>query len=184
MNAKNVMKGLKTTAVSALVTLGATGAAAAASCPGWLPEALCSGEDGALSFDLQSVIRIFLYIVIVAAILWSLWNIVRAGLEYSSAAEDPEKKKKATQRIISAVVGLVIVVVSFVILSLIGSWFGADTGEQIIGIPCQNEDGDVGVWVKYESEKYSGCGGVTAGDDVCVNPETGECLDPQPDEDE
>lgn len=137
------MKGKKllTAVVSAAAIFAGSATVASADCPSWMPDALC----GATSvFDLEGVVRIGLYIVIAAGVLWALWNIIRAGFEYSSAGDDAEKKKKSTSRIISAVVGLIIVVISFTVLSLVSGWFVKGDLPNLVGQLCFI-DGKVGI---------------------------------------
>lgn len=132
----------------------ATGVAFAecANGPAWLPDALCSTSG---YFDVTSIIKVVLYLVIAAGVLWSLWNIIRAGFEYSSAGDDADKKKKAQQRIISAVVGLIIVVLSFTVLSLVAGWFTTGTLKYTINQPCI-KDGEAGV-VQKEGSGWKCC---------------------------
>lgn len=167
MKAKDLKKALQVASSSGVLALLATRiAGAATSCDeiSWLPDVFC-GVSGV--FDVESIVRMALYLIIVAAIIWALFNIVRAGLEWSGAAEDPEKKKKATQRIINAVIGLVIVVASFTILSLVSNWFGGNLATRI-GQPCAGDgdyEGVVGI-VKREGTVYK-----------CIDPDTGQELD-------
>ena len=149
-------KGKKILAVAgAIPALGvlATSVALAAECPSWAPDVLCSTSG---YFDVTSIIKVVLYLVIAAGVLWSLWNIIRAGFEYSSAGDDAEKKKKAQQRIISAVVGLVIVVLSFTILSLVAGWFTSGNIQYALNEPCITDDG-MGGHVRKDNNDWQCC---------------------------
>lgn len=138
----NLKKAVITAVATGTVFAATTGIASAATkCPDWVPGALC-GTTGV--FDVQALVKVVLYIVIAAGVLWSLWNIIRAGFEYSSAGDDAEKKKKSTSRIISAVIGLVIVVISFTVLSLVAGWFTKGNLPDLLGQPCM-VDGNPGV---------------------------------------
>jgi len=157
-----------------ITVLSTVPAAAAGECPSWLPAQLCG--TGGKFWDLQAIVRTVLYLLIAAAILWSLWNIIQAGLKYSGAGDDSEKKKKAAQKIIAALIGLIIVVVSFTILTLVGGWFGAKQPAQV-GIPCVADDKrdgakdnitQVGVLLKRTTSNDFGCKTDTQGF-VCVD---------------
>lgn len=176
MNIRKIGKAVSAAVVFAAATISPVWAV---ECPSWLPAQMCGA--GAKAFDLQSIAKLILYILIVAAVLWALWNVVQAGLMYSGAGEDADKKKKATQKIIAAVVGLIIVVVSFTILSLIGKWFGPVV--EYFGPPC-TADEDTGS-AKDNTTPYGillrkgtgpanapnfGCGD-DATDYICVNPQ-------------
>jgi|GEM_PF-3517035 len=142
------MKAKTKKALAVAMSVPALGALAVskvfAACPAWTPSVLCSEEGTQGHIDIQSIIKLALYIIIAAGVLWSLWNIIRAGFEYSSAGDDAEKKKKSTQRIITAVIGLVIVVMSFTILSLVSGWFTKSSFNYSLNTPCITEDGKAG----------------------------------------
>lgn len=180
MKAKNVKKVIQSVSLAGTALLMATGVSAAEA-PGWVPDALTTASG---VFDIESIVRLGLYLVIVAAIIWALWNVIRAGLEWTGAAEDPEKKKSATQRIINAIIGLIIVVASFTILSLVSNWFGGDLAGSI-GQPCvatgngatPGREDDVGIVQRFDDDKHDRdpCG---KDNFVCVDAEdTGTVID-------
>ena len=168
MKKKNTLKALKTVGTSVLLTVAATSAAfAEGEGPAWVPTALKT-QGGKL--NVESLVKLGLYLAIAAGVLWALFNIIRAGLEYSSAGDDAEKKKGATQRIISAVVGLIIVVLSFTILTIVSGWFGGGIGDAALGQPCKGvgaNDDEWGIW------EYVGAGGDEDGY-TCVSVENGD----------
>jgi len=145
------MKGLKLTVVTVgLFLFGSIVAIAnAATCPPWAPSSLCD-NGGNLILDLNSVIRMALYLIIAAGILWTLWNIIAAGFSWAGSGGDEEKRSKATKKIISALVGLLIIVVSFTAMSVVVSLIGISPTETRVGYPCVDENGVGGLWTVEE----------------------------------
>lgn len=133
------------TAVAFFIMVSA-GAAFAAKCPQWLPSNLCD-SGGNLLLDPNSIIRMALYLIIIAGILWTLWNIIAAGFSWASSGGDEEKRGKATKKIIAALVGLLIIVVSFTIMSIVASMVGFNVQQTTVGIPCITEEGEAGFWL-------------------------------------
>lgn len=131
-------------AVAAFLT--SVSVAAAAECPSWLPANLCDA-GGNLLLDPNSIIRMALYLIIIAGILWTLWNIIAAGFAWAGSGGDEEKRGKATKRIISALVGLLIIVVSFTVMSIVVSLVGFSTKDTAVGLPCITEQGEGGLWI-------------------------------------
>jgi len=152
------MKKNKILSITAIFTViflifGFKGTLMALECPPWLPSYLCDAQ-GNILLDPNTVIRIALYLVIVAAIIWTLWNIIVAGFNWAASGGDEEKRGKATKQIISALVGLVIVAISFTILSLVVSLFTGSTQGLKLGIPCINDKGEAGLWIpEYDKNK-------------------------------
>lgn len=120
--------------------------AGAVACPGWVPTNMCDA-GGNLLLDPNSIVRVALYLIIVAGILWTLWNIISAGFVWASSGGDEEKRNEATKKIISALVGLLIIVVSFTIMAIVVGFLGFETEETTLGIPCVDEKGTAGLWV-------------------------------------
>lgn len=138
----------KTVKVLSLLSLFATAGASVAlavECPPWAPTSLCD-SGGNLILDLNSIIRLALYTIIAAGVLWTLWNIIAAGFAWAGSGGDEEKRGKATKKIISALVGLLIIVVSFTAMSVVVSLVGVSPTDTKIGYPCVNEDGQGGLW--------------------------------------
>lgn len=91
--------------------------------------------------NFSSLIKLLLQIAVAAAILWTLFNLIKAGIVYTGAGADAGKKKEAIGSVISAVVGLVIVLLSLVILYFVGGFVGVnpDTAVSTINAlgPCK-----------------------------------------------
>lgn len=124
-------------------------------CPVWLPSMMCD-QAGNLLLDPNSIVRLALYLIIVAAILWTLWNIIQAGFNWAASGGDEERRGKATKQIISALVGLLIVVVSFTIMSLVVNWLGGARQELKLGVPCFTEKGEAGIWLPENDTNKNG----------------------------
>ena len=146
MSKMNNKKSLKLIAILFGVTVAASGVAAATACPPWMPTNMCDAGGNVL-LDPNSLIRLALYLIIVAGILWTLWNIISAGFVWAASGGDEEKRNEATKRIISALVGLLIIVVSFTIMAIVVGFFGFDAEDTAIGIPCIDENGEGGLWI-------------------------------------
>lgn len=128
------------------IIVGATTAVGAIACPAWVPTNMCDA-GGNLLLDPNSIIRVALYLIIVAGILWTLWNIISAGFVWAASGGDEEKRNQATKKIISALIGLLIIVVSFTVMSIVVGFLGFETEETTVGIPCVDENGTAGLWI-------------------------------------
>lgn len=140
-------KGLKVLFFVFVFGIFATKAVAALKCPPWLPAILCD-EEGNMLLDINSIVRMFLYLIIIAALLWTIWHLSVAGFVWISSGGDEEKRNEAIQKIISALAGLVIVLVSFTMMAIVMAFFGFSTGEASVGIPCTTDEGTTGLWSK------------------------------------
>lgn len=69
--------------------------------------------------------RIILLITVIAGI-WTLFNIIMAGVTLISAGGKPDAYSKAIQRVLMSVVGIVVIVASYTIAGLIGMIFFGD----------------------------------------------------------
>lgn len=79
--------------------------------------------------DIPKLISLLLSIAIAVAVLWTLFNLIKAGIQYTGSGADASKKKEALGSVISAVVGLVIVLVSFVIIEFVGGFFNLNVND-------------------------------------------------------
>lgn len=71
-----------------------------------------------------SIVNTILPILFIGAGLSFLGMIVLAGFIYLGSEGNPEKLKKAQQLIMSAVIGLAVVLMSYLLVKLIGSTLG------------------------------------------------------------
>lgn len=60
------------------------------------------------------------------AIIASLLMIIFSGIQWTMSGGDPEKLAKAKRRLTFALVGFMVILLSFVILKIIGTLFGVD----------------------------------------------------------
>jgi hypothetical protein len=69
-----------------------------------------------------------LKVVTIVAGIWTLINIILAGFQYVTASGNPEEIKKATPKIWNSIIGLLIIVASYILVSIF-SWilFGDPT---------------------------------------------------------
>ncbi len=65
-------------------------------------------------------INLIIYIIIVAAGLYALFNLLLAGYAFMSAGDDPKKMAAAWGKIYQTVLGLVVVAGSFVLAAIFG----------------------------------------------------------------
>lgn len=96
--------------------------------------------------DLGSVITFVFNIVLYAALLWAVWHIVLAGFTITKAKDNAEERKKGIDAIINAVIGLVVALLAFVIVSVVTNFLGVSSSDlEISSIPCtgRTQDGEV-----------------------------------------
>ena len=67
-----------------------------------------------------SLLNVVLRILFIVAGIYALFNIVIAGIEFINAGGDPKSVAKAWERIWKSLLGLVIIVSSFLIAAIIG----------------------------------------------------------------
>jgi hypothetical protein len=101
----------------------------------------CGGVFGG-TISLQSIITLVFQIILVAAILWVVWNIVRAGITIAGAKEDAEARQNGLKSIINAAIGLVVCLSAFAIVNTITDQLGVDPTTEI-GLPCTGKSGDI-----------------------------------------
>jgi hypothetical protein len=75
-----------------------------------------------------SFVNMLLRIVIAVAGIWVFLNIILAGFGYISAGGDPKKVEQSWTKIWQSLVGLVIILASFIIAAAIGILFFGDVG--------------------------------------------------------
>lgn len=73
-----------------------------------------------------NVISAIIGVMTVVAGIWFVLNILIAGIQWVGASGDKNSLEQAQKRITSALVGLIIVVAGWTILSLVGKFLGYD----------------------------------------------------------
>lgn len=67
-----------------------------------------------------SLLNSFLKLIFIAAGLWGFFNIIFAGFSFMNAGGDPKNITKAWDKIWQSIVGLLIIVLSFLLAAIIG----------------------------------------------------------------
>lgn len=81
-----------------------------------------TGEVTALILFLSNVLKIIIY----AAGLFALINLLVSGIQYLGSSGNPEMIKQASSRIWMSVLGLVIIASSFILAAIVGQVFFGD----------------------------------------------------------
>lgn len=100
------------------------------------------GGDGTI--NVESIVTLVFRIVLYAAVLWTVWNVVLAGIKIAGAKEDADKRKEGIQAVINAVIGLVVALLAFGIVTTVTRQIGANP-INITTTPCTAPDKDTGV---------------------------------------
>jgi hypothetical protein len=95
------------------------------------------GGAGLSNLDFQSVITIVFQILLAAAILWVVYNIVLAGIKIAGAKEDADKRKEGLKSIVNAAIGLVVALSAFAIVQIVQRQLTGSSNAQL-GTPCIN----------------------------------------------
>lgn len=91
--------------------------------------------------DIGSFIGLVFQVVLYAALLWTVWNVVLAGIGIAGAKEDGEKRKKGIQAVINAVIGLVVALLAFGIVNTVTGLLGANIDNlEVTTTPCIGTD--------------------------------------------
>ncbi len=100
-------------------------------------------------FDLESLVRLVFQIILYAAILWTVWNVVLAGIKIAGAKEDADKRKEGIQAVINAVIGMVVALLAFGIVSTVAGLLGTNIKKfELSTTPCVTKDGKAGFYKK------------------------------------
>jgi multisubunit Na+/H+ antiporter MnhB subunit len=70
--------------------------------------------------------KVFEIGIIVFAIVFALFMLIYAGWQWMTSSGDKQKLQQVRQRIAYILVGLVVVFASFLVISLIGNFFGTN----------------------------------------------------------
>lgn len=84
------------------------------------PPSPLSNFDPVEQGGLGQLINLFIYIIIVVAGLYALFNLLLAGYAFMSAGDDPKKMAAAWGKIYQTVLGLVVVAGAFVLAAIFG----------------------------------------------------------------
>lgn len=90
--------------------------------PPWIPTGYIGLEGMVVFFN--NLIRLF----IVIAGIYALISLFMAGLKFISASGDPKAVGEAWSKIYNSLIGLVVIIVSFTLISLIGVILTGDPG--------------------------------------------------------
>jgi len=93
---------------------------------------LISGDGG---INIASIVQLAFRIILYAAVLWTVWNVVLAGIKIAGAKEDADKRKEGIQAVINAIIGLVVALLAFGIVTTVTRNIGASSVE-ITSTPC------------------------------------------------
>ena len=75
---------------------------------------------------LADIITTLLGLIITFAIVFSLFMLIYAGWQWMTSAGDKQKVQQARQRITFVIVGLIVVFISFFVLSILGRFLGVN----------------------------------------------------------
>lgn len=90
---------------------------------GWLSgKTNISASAGVFTDILSNIIGVM---TIVAGI-WFIFQFIIGGYAYMTAGEEPQKMGNATKKLTSSLIGLVVIVAAYAIISLLGSLLGFD----------------------------------------------------------
>lgn len=119
------------------------------------------GENGQV--DLGSIVSFIFNIVLYGALLWSVWHIVLAGFIITKAKDNADERKKGIDAIINAVIGLVVALLAFVIVSVVTRFLGVSTSQlELSSFPCTGRTGNNEIFPGFHpivngSVKYDQC---------------------------
>lgn len=96
----------------------------------------CGGVLGG-TLDLKSIIALIFRFLLIGAILWVVWNIVRAGITIAGAKEDAEQRQNGLKSIVNAAIGLVVALSAFIITNTITNQLGTPIDASNVGTTCR-----------------------------------------------
>ena len=73
---------------------------------------------------LTNIISRTMGVMTIAAGIWFIFQFIIGGYSYMTAGGEPQKMSQATQKITSALIGLVVIVAAYAIMSLLGELLG------------------------------------------------------------
>ncbi len=113
------------------------------------------GGDGRL--DLGAIVTFFFNIVLYVALLWAVWHIVLAGFTITKAKDNADERKKGIDAIINAVIGLVVALLAFVIVSVVTNFLGVSVYQlEISSVPCTGRTANGEVFPGFHPQGQNG----------------------------
>lgn len=82
-------------------------------------------DDGMLS--LNNILGIGLVLVFVFAALFAIYIIIRGGIQWSMSGGDKQKIEQARMRIVYGIMGLLLILFSFLIVNFVYGLFGLNS---------------------------------------------------------
>ena len=76
---------------------------------------------------LNSILSVMLNLAILGAIIVCFFMLILAGFGWMTSQGDKQKLANARQRLVMAIIGLIVVFISFVIINIIYTFFGIGT---------------------------------------------------------
>lgn len=81
---------------------------------------------GGLNTAGNNILSVGVEIVLIGAILLCLYFIIRGGLNIITSGGDKEKFQKGRERVRYAIIGLIIIFLSFFLINILGTLFGVN----------------------------------------------------------
>ncbi|MFH1832784.1 MAG: hypothetical protein ABH816_01270 [Candidatus Levyibacteriota bacterium] len=97
-----------------------------------LPTGLATINSVGSNYILEHIIWLGLNLLLILAVILSLFFMIWAGIQWTSSGGNKESLQKARQKLIYAIIGLVVVFLAFFIRNFIGKFFLLDP---LIGVP-------------------------------------------------
>lgn len=79
---------------------------------------------GGLSGTGQNVIWVAIELLLVGAVLLSIYSIIRGGINIITSGGDKEKFQRGRERVRYSIIGLIVIFLSFLLVNIIGALFG------------------------------------------------------------
>lgn len=76
--------------------------------------------EGQIPSITQLIVLVFNYLIIIAGVL-ALFYLIWAGIQYITASTDEDKAKKAKVGIFNAIIGIIVILVSYAIIVWVGN---------------------------------------------------------------
>ena len=74
----------------------------------------------------SNILGVLINLIIIIAILFSIFLMIRGGMNMMTSGGDKEKFQRGRERIRYAIIGLIIIFLSFGLVNLIGTFFGVN----------------------------------------------------------
>ncbi len=104
-------------------------------CPGGQFDIVCQINDGNFGAVIGAIVIVFFVIAVIIALLW----LIIGGIKWITSSGDSSKVEAARNQIIAAVIGLVVVFLSFFILNVLLTVFGVEGGLTNLTLPRLDE---------------------------------------------